>query len=270
MPINNTNPNSYGGSFNYDSRTGLGYGQLGNNPNSGLGSNWNMGDALSSPKGEWDDEEYSDTKECGCKIEIDCDCIDGLEIDIELKSPTSGAQFNRDAGSGKSSRNPNSYVGLANTSAHLGLSASHNRGGNVLREFILEAIKDILLCESPHMGGMTAASGLGRAYKPDTANAVSGYGMAGGTYGIDHDGYSQNGLDDDDKFPYISPLPSDPTPDGANAVCDSDLDTEWDEDLSTGESLMNALGIEEYSTASFEKHNTEPNEYYRNKNKYYS
>lgn len=266
MPINNTNPNSYGGSFNYDSRTGLGYGQLGNNPNSGLGSSWNMGDALSSPKGEWDDEEYSDTKECGCRIEINCDCIDNLEIGIERQLPTSGAQSNSDAGSGQSRRNPNSVVGLANTSAYLGLSASHNRAGNVLREFISESIKDILLYESPHMGGMSAASGLGRAYKPDTANAVSGYGMAGGTYGIDHDGYSQNGLDDDDKFPYISPLPSDPTADGAEAVCNSDLDTKLFKDKSTGDSLMIALGLD----SSFKKHNTEPNEYYRNKNKYYS
>ena len=52
-PSLNTNPNAKGGSFGYDSRTGLGYGQT---KNGGLGSDWSMGDALSSPKGEWDNE----------------------------------------------------------------------------------------------------------------------------------------------------------------------------------------------------------------------
>ena len=38
----------------YDGRNDLGYGR---SDNSGLGNNWNMGDALSSPKGQWDKEE---------------------------------------------------------------------------------------------------------------------------------------------------------------------------------------------------------------------
>ena len=54
--FSNSNPNSFGGSFNYDSRTGLGIGSLGGDPNSGIGRNWSMGDALSSPKGEY--EQY--------------------------------------------------------------------------------------------------------------------------------------------------------------------------------------------------------------------
>lgn len=260
MPVNNTNPNSFGGSFNYDGRTGLGYGQSGINPNSGLGSNWNMGDALSSPKGEWDDEEYSDCKECGCSIEIDCDCINSLAIDIELKSPTSGAQFNRDSGSGKSSRNPNSYVGLANTSAYLG--ASHNRSGSVLREFISETIKDILINEvKPSMSVSinVRSKGLGNPYKSSKAHVSGGNkGLGPRPIGIDHDGYSQVGTED--FPPYVKKGKA--TTDGAEVVYDSDRDTEWDEDLSTGDSLMNALGFEEDLTASFKK--------YGSKNKYYS
>ena len=58
--LSNTNPNSFGGSFNYDSRTGLGIGSLSGGPQKGIGSNWNMGDALSSPKGEYDKELDSD------------------------------------------------------------------------------------------------------------------------------------------------------------------------------------------------------------------
>ena len=262
MPINNTNPNSYGGSFNYDGRTGLGYGQLGNNPSSGLGSTWNMGDALSSPKGEWDVEEYSDCKECGCRIEIDCDCINDLEIDIELKAPTSGVQFNRDSGSGKSSRNPNSFVGLANTSAHLGLSASHNRAGSVLKEFISETIKDIILNEAkPSMGVSinVRSKGLGNPYRSSKASVSGGNkGLGPRPIGIDHDGYGQSGTQD--MPPYVKKGKA--TTDGAEVVYGSDIDTEWDEDLSTGDSLMIALGFEEDSTASFKKH--------AGKNKYYS
>ena len=45
-----------GGSTSSDARTGLGIGSLSKGPASGLGSNHSMGDALSSPKGEWDNE----------------------------------------------------------------------------------------------------------------------------------------------------------------------------------------------------------------------
>ena len=45
-----------GGTSSTDDRAGLGIGSLVKGPASGLGSNWSMGDALSSPKGEWDDE----------------------------------------------------------------------------------------------------------------------------------------------------------------------------------------------------------------------
>ena len=58
-----TNPNAKGGAFGYDGRTGLGIGSLTKHPASGLGSNWSMGDALSSPVGEWDKEIAQDELE---------------------------------------------------------------------------------------------------------------------------------------------------------------------------------------------------------------
>lgn len=255
-----TNPNSYGGAFNYDSRTGLGYGQTGSSNNSGLGSSWNMGDALSSPKGEWDDDEYVNYKECGCSIEIDCDCIDNLEIEIELKSPTSGMQYNRDAGSGKSSRNPNSYVGLANTSAYLG--ASHNREGKVLREFISETLKDILLKESKPSMSVSInlrKSNVGNPYKKMSLNVTGGKrGLGVKPLGIDSDGYGQNGTENGD--PYVKKGKA--TTDGAETVYYSDKSFNWDDNKSTGEVVFDDLSPDEEGIASFKKHGI--------KNKYYS
>lgn len=250
-----TNPNAFGGSHNYDSRTGLGYGQVTNN---GLGSEWDMGDALSSPKGEWDDE-----LECSCDCEEDCDCFSRIEIDIELKTPTSTTQFNRDSGSGKSSRDPFSFNGLANTSMYLG--ASHKRNNTLLREYI-----SLLINESkPHMGGMTAVRSTGKnkvMYKKDTVNSLSGYGMGGkGTYGIDHDGYTQNGTEDGtpnihDLSPYVKKGKA--TTDGAETVYNSAQKTDWGKNKSTGDVLDNALSKEEQGKESFKKH-TLTNKYFK-------
>ena len=100
-PSLNTNPNAKGGSFNYDSRTGLGYGQT---KNGGLGSNWSMGDALSSPKGEWDNElpinalpnkisigpdtTVEELAIAAGIIEIDDEEITGVEAGINSKANT--------------------------------------------------------------------------------------------------------------------------------------------------------------------------------------
>lgn len=243
-----TNPNAFGGSFNYDSRTGLGYGQVTNN---GLGSEWDMGDALSSPKGEWDD-----ASSISCDCDCDCDCLDTIARDIENMSHTSGSQFNKDSGSGKSSRDPFSYNGLANTSVYLG--ASHKRDNTgLLREYIT-----LLITENrPHMGGMTAVRSSGKnkvMYNKDTANSVSGYGMGGkGSYGISHKGYTQNGTEDGtpnipDMSPYVKKGKA--TTDGGKVVFDSEQKTDWHDDYSTGDSLTQAISDEEQGKASFKKH----------------
>jgi len=101
--------------------------------------------------------------------------------------------------------------------------------------------------------------GLGNPYKKSTASVTGGTrGLGHKSLGIDHGGYGQNGTED--LAPYVKKGKA--TTDGAEVVYDSDRDTEWDEDLSTGDSLMNALGFEEDLTASFKK--------YGSKNKYYS
>tara|TARA_B100000427_G_C15486518_1_gene585559 strand:- start:106 stop:1197 length:1092 start_codon:yes stop_codon:yes gene_type:complete len=66
----------------YDGRNDLGYGR---SDNSGLGSTWSMGDALSAPKGEWDKEEdvlLVDFKKILTEIQSLFELID-IEFDIE-------------------------------------------------------------------------------------------------------------------------------------------------------------------------------------------
>ena len=237
-----TNPNAFGGSFNYDSRTGLGYGQT---SNGGLGSDWNMGDALSSPKGEWDDEIE----------ELELDDEDELEGDIEIsysmsiKSPTSGSQFNRDSGSGKSSRDPFSFNGLANTSAAV-IAASYKRRNKLIKEYV----KEIILSE---LSGSIAASRLGKAY-PKTKTTGSGngrmlsvdpkHGINHGTSYINQKGYG-NSAKTPDLDPYVKPGKA--TTDGAETLGGL-RHIDIDEDESSAEALFNDLDRENRS--SFDRH----------------
>ena len=211
-PSLNTNPNAKGGSFNYDSRTGLGYGQT---KNGGLGSNWSMGDALSSPKGQWDNElPINDLPEeliigpnttveelaiAAGIIEIEDEEISSVEAGINSKANTSLHMPTVDF-TAKKKRNPNSYVGLANTSAYLG--ASHKRSGEVVLE---NYIREILL-EKTSIGARSSLSkSIGDPYKPGKQHVTGGtHGGIGGVRGAeDHDGYSQKGVKlSKDLYPY--------------------------------------------------------------------
>lgn len=182
-----TNPNAMGGSFNYDSRKGLGYGQTSNTP---LGSNHDMGDALFNPIGPYDDPK-SREKDDDEEIESEEELAFYSALDVQNYKGSDAYAINK--------RNPNSYNGLANTSAYLGLSASHQRNGDVLREFIREVILDECLNEYAGISGNIAvasshkAKNLGnksRHYHIDNSTLGS-MGMTNGAY-IDNDGYGQS------------------------------------------------------------------------------
>ena len=213
-PSLNTNPNAKGGSFNYDSRTGLGYGQT---KNGGLGSNWSMGDALSSPKGEWDNElpinalpekiiigpdtTVEELAIAAGIIEIDDEEISNVEAGINSKANTSLHMPTVDFAA-KKKRNPNSYVGLANTSAYLG--ASHKRSGEVVLE---SYIREILLEKTSISGRQYLKKSMGDPYKSSNANVTGGtHGGIGGVRGAeDFDGYSQKGVElNTDIYPYAN------------------------------------------------------------------
>lgn len=131
-----TNPNAFGGSFNYDSRTGAGIGSLSKHPASGLGSNWNMGDALSSPKGEWDDFDEED-------ILDDEDEINDLELKVNRKASKS---YNVTATDSLSHKGTSiGYMGGigSDMSAVIGLSAGKEiKGQSLVENYIREVLKE--------------------------------------------------------------------------------------------------------------------------------
>ena len=231
----NTNPNAMGGSFNYDSRTGLGYGQT---KNGGLGSNWDMGDALSSPKGEWDkDLPLNDSEEdivvgpntsvkdlaiAAGLLQIEDEEITPFEAGIQSKANTSLHMPTTDFAA-KKKRNPNSYVGLANTSAYLG--SSYVRGGDVMSENVLkEFIRESLMQEKTSIGVKNKVSAtIGDPYKPSKAN-VSNVSRGMGHRGTINRGYNSNGSkgievggdNNPSLYPYASSDKLKATKDGSN------------------------------------------------------
>ena len=122
-----------GGSSVGDTNPGGGVGIIKKHQASGLGSNWNMGDALYSPEGEWDNlldlEEDFD--------ELD-DEIENLAFTAFNRTPTDSLAY-KGTGIG--------YLGGigADMSAVIGMSAGYQPKGNLvaeqqLKEYIREAL----------------------------------------------------------------------------------------------------------------------------------
>jgi hypothetical protein len=263
----NTNPNAKGGSFNYDSRTGLGYGQT---KNGGLGSTWNMGDALSSPKGEWDYDEsdVNDIEEeafivrpettlrdlaiaAGLvksydKLDNDSD-EDITDVDVRLNNKAI-MSFNRQPVDSLKHRSndPYSFNGLANTSAYLG--ASHYRSGSVVLECLYDYIKQAVLLEDAagisgqiHVAKAAKGNNLGgknrHYHKP---NAIGSMGKTGAGY-IKHDGYTQS---------------HNATTDGGETTSELyfDIEVDWveGEDVTTSDWIYRTSG--EHDKANVAKH----------------
>lgn len=165
----NTNPNAKGGAFGYDGRTGLGIGSLTKGPASGIGSNWSMGDALSSPKSEFDYEEKEQVKKFIINANttvkelalfaglIEEDDFNELEADIGSKAHTA---FNRRATDSLAHRGTDvsSLGGLGNSMAGvIGLSAGHYIDGDIVSENNLRLyIKELLINELSTSSGRIA------------------------------------------------------------------------------------------------------------------
>lgn len=169
----------------------MGYGRV---KNSGLGSNWNMGDALSKPKGEWDD----DIESLELSDEVNDEEIDDIEISIAIsnKSPSYSKQSRVDFLS-KKGTDPYSYNGLANTMQYLG--AGYSRSGETLIE---QYIREFIISET--MSGRIAASNIGNAYKQNGTGAYAGR-LASKDYGIDHGGYVKGTRTPKGLEPYVIP-----------------------------------------------------------------
>jgi hypothetical protein len=186
--LSNTNPNSFGGSFNYDSRTGLGIGSLSGGPQKGIGSNWNMGDAISSPKGEWD-KELEDDKD-----------FDELDSDIESKAHTA---FQRRATDSRAKKGTDisSLGGLGNSIAGvIGIHSNHNIEGDIVAESILKSyIKEAIMSEvGNQISGNIVVKSTGKSslYKnlngsTNTADAAPTGHLPVNRHGINNKGYGQ-------------------------------------------------------------------------------
>lgn len=266
--FSNSNPNSFGGSFNYDSRTGLGIGSLGGDPNSGIGRNWSMGDALSSPKGEYDYEIIEDNQEViqitsnttvrelailAGLIENDSDNpYDELAADIESKAHSS---FQRRATDSLAHRGTDisSLGGLGNSIAGvIGLSAGYEVKGNKLLENSLkEYIKELILSERDNQisGNIVVRStGKDSMYKnmnasTNTADAAPVGHLPKGRHGFNYKGRGQEEINIYIKTPHGHiKVPMQGTSDGAETVKSSSseilIDDYFDEVLSSFDILL--------------------------------
>jgi len=267
----NTNPNAKGGAFGYDGRTGLGIGSLTKGPASGLGSNWNMGDALSSPKGQWDDIEIEDEKDLNSTfvgpdttvrdLAILAGLIekseefDELEADIESKAHSA---FHRGAVDSLSHKGTSiGYMGGigSDMSAVIGLSAGYEPDGNIMfEEKLKQYIKETLLFErrNGHMSGSIAvrSAGHGSMYKnvmasTNTADAAPQGHLPTSRSAINHSGYGQS-VKTPDMHPYSKS--GKPTTDGAETLGSNRAKmslartmNNFNSGMSTGEDLFSSL-----------------------------
>jgi len=233
----NTNPNAKGGAFGYDGRTGLGIGSLTKGPAAGIGSNWNMGDALSSPKSEYDydaedyEEELSYTVKKDTTVRdlaifaglVNKEDFEEFDASIERKSHTS---YNRTATDSLAHRasDISSLGGLGNSIASvIGLSASKEYSGdtlleNALKEFIRECIllekRDGVMSGRISVMSKKKGGNLGSkdVYPIDRTSASINTSDAGpeasrstgiSRSAIKRDGYTQSG-ETPDMYPYSS------------------------------------------------------------------
>lgn len=150
----------------YDYNTGGGYGKS-QGANSFLGNDYNGGHPLA--KFMKTDFDKKNDEEIIKKYDEDLD-----EEDIDYKFSLHSKIHTNLGGTDphhKSKRNPNSYVGLANTSAYLGIHSSYNPDGAVLTEIIKQYVYEVLY---ETMSGSLNASNLGNHYR------ASGHNLPGG------------------------------------------------------------------------------------------
>ena len=251
-----TNPN-LGRGQGYDTRNHLGYGKTdsGSGVGGGLGSPWAIsGNAgiykeKSKYKKELDKDKLENEDKDDCEVEE-------FEVDISMrtKSHSSHNQAVSDFGA-KYGTDPYSFNGLANTSQYLG--ANYNRGENVLKEFIREALKEELLREVTSMSVRVMVKGsVGDAYKPSKANVSNVNQMTPGDPSIKQYGYGQKA-----KTPKIYPYSDEglPTTDGGETTnrLDDDIEGEfpWElNDYTTGDYLYDTSTREYFDKKNVQNH----------------
>lgn len=242
--FSSTNPNSYGGSFNYDGRSGLGIGSLSGGPQKGIGSNWNMGDALSSPKGEWDKELKDNAELSSNKINSNTtvkelailagliednneEDFNKFDAGIESKAHTSYQRRATDSRA-KKGTDISSLGGLGNTVANvIGIHSSHNIEGDIVIESIL---RDFLALEVKNqISGNIIVKPKGKpSGSTNTADAAPVGHLPVGRHGFNYKGHDQEEVDVFIKTSkgHIK-IPMQGTTDGAETIRSSSSDIDF-------------------------------------------
>lgn len=274
------NPVPKGGSSSSDARTGLGIGSLSKGPASGLGSPRSFGDALSSPRGEYDVAEEIDLLDDDS--DIDKEFLDDEDFDIdaskiERKTQTSFQVRKTDSMSHKGTHA--GYMGGigADMSAVIGMSAGYSPKGNIISESCLKSyIKEIIMLEYAGMSGRISIKsvpkgknlGDSETYSIDTTtshtNKMNNDKSQKGF--INHLGYTNQA-----KTPSLDPyvVPGKAVTDGSKTVYNSDLDVSFDDfsNMST-EEILRLTSTDEYrSEKNVQKKQKRSNIYIKNRKK---
>lgn len=225
-----------------DTRRGSGYGSTVSSK-SGLGSEHNMGDALSSPIGPFDDVEnrmFEDQDE------------DVEKSDIDIHNGMLGSLSHGTDSYAQKSIDPGYFGDMA---ARVPLAASYNRGDLLLREFISEALHEVA---SMSVRVMVKGS-LGDTYKSSTANTSNVNRMGHKTTDINHKGYGQS-VGTKDMYPYVKS--GKPTTDGGetmrriSAHIENEDEFDWnDPEYSTSDHLIDTSSQEYLDQENIKRHN---------------
>ena len=214
-----------------DTRRGSGYGST-ISSKSGLGSEYNAGDALSSPIGPYDDVENRMFEDQDEDENFSKD-----KVKVNAKMSTSLQVPTKDFHSVKSVQ-PGYYGDMA---TRVPLAANYNRGDALLREFISEALQEVT---SMSVRVMVKGS-LGDTYKSSTANTSNVNRMGYKTTDTNHKGYGQS-VGTKDMYPYVKA--GKPTTDGGetmrrvSAHIENDDEFDWNNpDYSTSDHLLDTM-----------------------------
>lgn len=228
-----------------DTRRGSGYGSTVSNK-TGLGRDHNMGDALSSPIGPFDDVEsrmFADQDE-------DLD-----KSDIDIHNGMLGSLSHGTDSYAKSKRDIGSFVPHANSVAAV-LAQGYDRGSDsLLREFISEALHEVT---SMSVRVMVKGS-LGDTYKSSKANISNVNQMSPGDPSIKQKGYGQR-VGTKDMYPYIKA--GMPTTDGGetmrrvSAHIENDDEFDWnDPNYTTSDHLIDTMDQDYLDRENVQRHN---------------
>lgn len=249
-----TNPNGGYRSLP-DTNNQSGYGRSSPNPNSGVGSPISLGSYGGSEVGPYDDRKSRELNLKKKKKRKKRRRSNNQKSKVSKKLATSFTVNFNDAQSSPGKRaytgpKASGTVGLANTSAYLGLGESKEYfSNNIVKEFIKEILYD-LLKEETSMGPRLPEKS--KMY-PKKNVTVGGRGLGSKTLGIDNNGYGQRPIKSNPnaRLPGLTHGSGEyiPSTDGAEAVYGSDKETDWEAFMngysSTSEALFDEINGEE-------------------------